>query len=550
MADLQEDYEEVLEDIMELGEYEEPSISAPQEAPQEAEPAADLTELTAPDYATTSQPGTSEVYVKLQELVMDRKNQELQWMEVAHWMRLEENLGEDGAWGHPHLSYLTFWSLLELQRVFAKGTVLLDLPETSLAGVANELLDRFIFEDQIRPQDRERLLRTLLLKRSYAGDLESLGGVKPAVLERSGDVSQPLLLQQPSLETQLFCQQGEGGPGGHSPSEILKAIPPDAEATLVLVGRAAFLERPVLGFVRLREAAQLEEAVQLQHTYTQKLSVPDGLQVSNSSARGWVIHPLGLFSPFPIWMMFASALPALLVFILIFLESQITTLIISKPERKMVKGSGFHMDLLLVVGMGGVAALFGMPWLSATTVRSVTHANALTVMGKASTPGASAQIQEVKEQRISGLLVSVLVGLSILMEPILSRIPLAVLFGIFLYMGVTSLSGIQLFDRILLLLKPPKYHPDVPYVKRVVTWRMHLFTGIQIICLAVLWVVKSTPASLALPFVLILTVPLRRFLLPLIFKNLELQCLDADDAKVTFDEEEGLDEYDQVPMPV
>lgn len=76
----------------------------------------------------------------------------------------------------------------------------------------------------------------------------------------------------------------------------------------------------------------------------------------------------------------------------------------------MVKGSGFHLDLLLVIGMGGVATLFGMPWLSATTVRSVTHANALTVMGKASTPGAAAQIQEVKEQRISGILVSVLVG--------------------------------------------------------------------------------------------------------------------------------------------
>lgn len=58
-------------------------------------------------------------------------------------------------------------------------------------------------------------------------------------------------------------------------------------------------------------------------------------------------------------------------------------------------------------------------------------------------------------------------GLSILMGPILSHIPMAVLFGIFLYMGVTSLSGIQLFDRILLLFKPPKYHPDVPYVKRV-----------------------------------------------------------------------------------
>lgn len=62
---------------------------------------------------------------------------------------------------------------------------------------------------------------------------------------------------------------------------------------------------------------------------------------------------------------------------------------------------------------------------------------------------------------------------------------------------------------------------------QVKTWRMHLFTGIQVICLAVLWVVKSTPASLALPFVLILTVPLRRFLLPLIFSNLELQCVSG-----------------------
>ncbi|XP_016047494.1 band 3 anion transport protein [Erinaceus europaeus] len=923
MGDLQEDYEDRMDEIIELEEYEDSGVSPP----QDEEPAAQLTEPTEPskstatDYQTVSQPGTHEAYVELQELVMDEKNQELQWMEAARWVQVEENLGEDGAWGRPHLSYLTFWSLLELQRAFSKGTVLLDLKETSLAGVVNQLLDRFIFEEQIRPDDRDELLRVLLLKHSHAGDIEALGGVKPAILRRSGEPLQPLLSQVPSLERQLFCEQKERGTEGHSPSGVLEKIPPDSEATLVLVGCAAFLERPVLGFVRLQEAVDLEAvempvpvrfllvllgpkdphtdytqlgraaatlmservfrrdaylaqqpkelvsslegfldcslvlpptdapsdqallnlvpvqkellrrrylpssaktdpsfykdlgftggsgapggpddplqrtgnlfgglvrdiqrryphyvsditdalspqvlaavifiyfaalspaitfggllgektdylmgvsellistAMQgiifallgaqpllvigfsgpllvfeeaffsfctsnkleyivgrvwigfwlillvvlmvafegsflvrfisrytqeifsflislififetftklvkifkdhplqkyykhnvtitpkpdaplpntallslvlmagtfffammlrkfknssyfpgklrrvigdfgvpisilimvmvdffIQDTYTQKLSVPKGLTVSNPKDRGWVIHPLGLTEPFPIWMMFASALPALLVFILIFLESQITTLIVSKPERKMVKGSGFHLDLLLVMGMGGLAALFGMPWLSATTVRSVTHANALTVMGKASSPGASAQIQEVKEQRISGLLVSVLVGLSILMEPILSRIPLAVLFGIFLYMGVTSLSGIQLFDRILLLFKPSKHHPDVPFVKRVKTWRMHLFTGIQIICLAVLWAAKSSPTtSLALPFILILTVPLRRLLLPLIFRDLELQCLDADDAKTTFDEE-GQDEYDEAHMPV
>ncbi|NWZ86845.1 B3AT protein, partial [Poecile atricapillus] len=249
----------------------------------------------------------------------------------------------------------------------------------------------------------------------------------------------------------------------------------------------------------------------IKETYTQKLSVPKGLQVTNSTARGWFIPPMGMTTRFPIWMMFASVIPALLVFILIFLETQITTLIVSKPERKLVKGTGFHLDLLLIVVMGGLAALFGMPWLSATTVRTITHANALTVMSKTSAPGEKSQILEVKEQRISGLLVA--------------YIPLAVLFGIFLYMGVTSLFGIQLFDRILLLLKPPKYHPDEPYVTRVKTWRMHLFTFTQIIFLVVLWVVKSTPASLALPFVLILTVPLRRFLLPKIFRDIELKCV-------------------------
>lgn len=57
----------------------------------------------------------------------------------------------------------------------------------------------------------------------------------------------------------------------------------------------------------------------------QKLSVPEGLAVSNPQERDWLIHPLGIRVKFPIWMMFASALPALLVFILIFLESQITT---------------------------------------------------------------------------------------------------------------------------------------------------------------------------------------------------------------------------------
>uniref|UniRef100_A0AAZ3PM45 Anion exchange protein n=1 Tax=Oncorhynchus tshawytscha TaxID=74940 RepID=A0AAZ3PM45_ONCTS len=284
----------------------------------------------------------------------------------------------------------------------------------------------------------------------------------------------------------------------------------------------------------------------IKDTYTQKLSVPTGFSVTSPEKRQWLIPPLGSDGQFPVWMMATSILPALLVFILIFMETQITTLIVSKKERMLLKGSGFHLDLLIIVAIGGVSALFGLPWLAAATVRSVTHANALTVMSKAVAPGDKPRIHEVKEQRVTGFLVALFVGLSIVIGDLLRQIPIAVLFGIFLYMGVMSLNGIQLTERMLLLLMPPKYHPDHTYVRKVRTLRMHLFTGIQLVCLAALWTVMSTVASLAFPFVLILTVPIKWFLLPRIFTTREMQCLDADDTEPKFDEREGQDEYTEM----
>ncbi|KAM4558275.1 anion exchange protein 3 [Odontesthes bonariensis] len=284
-------------------------------------------------------------------------------------------------------------------------------------------------------------------------------------------------------------------------------------------------------------------------TYTQKLNVPSGFSVTSPDKRSWLISPFGDKHPFPTWMMGASVVPALLVFILIFMETQITSLIVSKKERRLMKGSGFHLDLLLIVVLGAICPLFGLPWLTAATVRSVTHVNALTVMSKATAPGEKPMIQEVKEQRLTGLLVSVLVGMSIVMTNVLRLIPLAVLFGIFLYMGVTSLTGIQLYERITLMVTPAKHHPDHIYVTKVKTWRMNMFTIIQLACIVALWVVKSTVVSLAFPFILIMTVPLRRLILSRIFEERELQALDCDEDSPNFDED-GRDEYNEIHMLV
>lgn len=53
------------------------------------------------------------------------------------------------------------------------------------------------------------------------------------------------------------------------------------------------------------------------------------------------------------------------------------------------------------------------------------------------------------------------------MTDVLRHIPLAVLFGIFLYMGITSLTGIQLYERITLMVTPAKHHPDHTFVTKV-----------------------------------------------------------------------------------
>jgi solute carrier family 4 anion exchanger 2 len=46
-------------------------------------------------------------------------------------------------------------------------------------------------------------------------------------------------------------------------------------------------------------------------------------------------------------------------------------------------------------------------------------------------------------------------------------VPNSVIFGVFLYMGISSLNGIQFFDRLWLVFMPVKHHPNISYIRRV-----------------------------------------------------------------------------------
>uniref|UniRef100_A0A8C7KTV7 Anion exchange protein n=1 Tax=Oncorhynchus kisutch TaxID=8019 RepID=A0A8C7KTV7_ONCKI len=168
-----------------------------------------------------------------------------------------------------------------------------------------------------------------------------------------------------------------------------------------------------------------------------KLNVPDRFQPTSEN-RGWLISPLGTN---PWWTMLAAAIPALLCTILIFMDQQITAVIINRKEHK------------------------------------------------------------------------------------LKFIPMPVLYGVFLYMGVSSLKGIQFFDRIKLFCMPAKHQPDLIYLRYVPLWKVHVFTLVQLTCLVLLWVIKASAAAVVFPMMVLALVFIRK-LLDLCFTNRELSWLD------------------------
>ncbi|KAL7839257.1 hypothetical protein SRHO_G00259150 [Serrasalmus rhombeus] len=254
---------------------------------------------------------------------------------------------------------------------------------------------------------------------------------------------------------------------------------------------------------------------------TPKLIVPTEFKPTRPD-RGWIVMPFGKN---PWWVYVASFVPALLVTILIFMDQQISAVIVNRKENKLKKGCGYHLDLFWVGLLMAVCSFIGLPWYVAATVISIAHIDSLKMESESSAPGEQPQFLGVREQRMTGILVFVLTGVSIFLAPVLQFIPMPVLYGVFLYMGVASLGGIQFWDRTKLFLMPAKHQPDYTYLRHVPLRRVHLFTLLQIVCLAVLWILKSTFLAIVFP-VMILGLMLVRKMLDMVFSQHDLAWLD------------------------
>ena len=95
------------------------------------------------------------------------------------------------------------------------------------------------------------------------------------------------------------------------------------------------------------------------------------------------------------WVPFMAAGPALLTFILLYLDNGITWHLIYNPGNNLQHGESYNWDLFLNGLTNMVNGFLGLPWLVATTVPCLVHLNNLAEKDK------DGKIIHVQENRLT-----------------------------------------------------------------------------------------------------------------------------------------------------
>ncbi|XP_027632975.1 solute carrier family 4 member 11 isoform X2 [Falco biarmicus] len=222
-----------------------------------------------------------------------------------------------------------------------------------------------------------------------------------------------------------------------------------------------------------------------------------------------------------------------LLSMLFFIEQNIVASLTNAPENRLVKGTAYHWDLLLVALINTGLSIFGLPWIHAAFPHSPMHVRALAYVEERVENGHIYEtIVSVKETRLTSVVANFLVGLSLLLLPFpLQWIPKPVLYGLFLYIALTSIDGNQLFERVALLLKEQTAYPPTHYIRRVPQRKIHYFTGLQVLQLLILCGFGMSPLpymKMIFPLIMIGMIPIRYNLLPRIIEAKYLDAMDAE----------------------
>jgi len=250
-----------------------------------------------------------------------------------------------------------------------------------------------------------------------------------------------------------------------------------------------------------------------------KLHMPDKVEPTwrdphTNATRSWLVNPMGTDNDFPGWGIAFCALPALGLALLGYMDQNLTSLLINRKDHNLKKPPGYHLDLFVCGAfVYPILAFLGLPFTHAATVRSMTHLISLSTRETVPLEGGGTTTKVIKviEGRTTQMAIHVLLLLSLTFTPLLRQIPKTVLYGVFLFMGVGSMAGNQLFDRMALWkIWVPSAYPRYDYIKHVSFSALHSFTIFQFAMLAILFTLTRVKAvAVAFPFFIGLLVPIR-----------------------------------------
>ncbi|GAB5355694.1 hypothetical protein AAMO2058_000227500 [Amorphochlora amoebiformis] len=251
---------------------------------------------------------------------------------------------------------------------------------------------------------------------------------------------------------------------------------------------------------------------------------------TTTSGRDWVI-PI-FTSPNAGIAFILGMVVSIPITIFFYFDQNFSSLLCQTESMELSKGSYYHSSFLWMGIFNFVMPIFGFPFVTGSLPHSPQMVRALHLD--------EAQIEELRaaggpsdkkvaENRIAPFLMYLSILLcAIVFAGIVELIPVAAADAVLIFVGLEGIFDTRLWRRLPVLVTPSEdVDPDHGNA-----WAARKFTLLQLAVVGAGWGLNETPIALAFPLVIASLVPIRFYVLPIMFTKEELQILDAEDEKV------------------
>ena len=145
-------------------------------------------------------------------------------------------------------------------------------------------------------------------------------------------------------------------------------------------------------------------------------------------------------------MKWLCGIPAILLTGLFYFDQNISVRVVNSDENKLKKGGAYSLDMFALSIITATLSLMGLPWMCGATVQSMANTKALSEIRY--DPEEGEVVESVVETRLTGMVVHAMVAGSLLLLPTLSRVPVPIVSGVFLYLGKKLGSGNSFVTRL------------------------------------------------------------------------------------------------------